>query len=100
VIAAGQVFTVRQVGDPCAAYLSYNSSWFPASTGSYTVGVSIPAGCAWTATPSVSWIQTAASGTGPGTVGYTLQANPSPMARTGNITVGGAQLTVNQVGVY
>jgi hypothetical protein len=53
-------------------------------------------GCTWSATSNVAWItNVTASGTGNGTVNYTVAANPG-IARTGIITVNGQTHTVNQ----
>lgn len=66
-------------------------------TGSVTVGA--PAGCSWTATAGASWITlTGASGSGPGTVTYTLSANMGTDARSAPLTVAGQTLTVRQQG--
>ena len=63
-------------------------------SGSFTV--TTDASCSWTATTASSWIHvTAGSGTGPGTVSYTVDANGGA-ARTGTITAGGQSYTVSQ----
>jgi hypothetical protein len=69
----------------------------PAAGGSGQVGVSVAAGCAWTAASNVPWIQitSATTGTGPGQVAFTAAAS-SEGARTGTLTIGGRTLTVNQ----
>lgn len=67
-----------------------------AETGSVTVTGT--AGCAWTATESLSWvtITSGASGTGNGTVNYSVDANSTTSARSGSITIAGQTFTVNQ----
>jgi hypothetical protein len=54
--------------------------------------------CAWTAATTNSWLHTTSSGTGSGTVLYTVDINLGFSARTGAITVGGQTFVVNQAG--
>ena len=57
--------------------------------GSFQVSAT-PSTCAWTATSNApSWLTTSSSGTGNGTVNYTVAANTSASSRNGTITVGG-----------
>ena len=65
------------------------------STG--TVGVTIAAGCSWTAASNVNWlaVTSGASGTGNGTVGYAVAANHGA-ARTGMLAIAGQTFTVMQ----
>ncbi len=60
--------------------------------------VAVTADCAWTATSNASWISvtSGASGTGNGTIGYQVLANPDPSSRSGTISVGPLTLTINQ----
>jgi hypothetical protein len=66
--------------------------------GSFSVQTGV--NCAWTAVPSANWITiiSAASSSGPGNVSYFVTANPSPSARSGNITVNGAVYSITQFG--
>ena len=96
---ARQVFTVTQAG-ACAFTLnpaSYSAS--AAGGNGPTVAVTGPAGCAWTAASSVSWltVTSGASGTGNGTVAFTVGANSGSL-RTGNIAIAGNMFTVTQAG--
>ena len=77
---------------PDAAYAS------PAATG--VVAVTTSAGCSWTAASNVPWlhITSGASGTGPGQVGYSVDANATASQRTGTLTIAGLISTVNQGG--
>ncbi|MDQ4120132.1 MAG: FG-GAP-like repeat-containing protein [Acidobacteriota bacterium] len=80
----------------CSYTLNPTSQNVPASNVGVTFSVTAPAGCGWTATTTVPWISiTNGSGTGNGTVAFTVQANMGP-ARSGTITVGGQTFTVNQ----
>jgi C1A family cysteine protease len=67
-----------------------------ASTGK--IRVTAGSGCAWTATSNATWITiSAGSGTGPGTVSYTVAAN-TQATRTGTITVQGHAYAFTQAG--
>lgn len=80
----------------CSYTLIPASLNLPSTTAGAVFNVTAPAGCGWNATTSDSWISiTSASGTGNGTVAFTVQANNGP-ARTGTITVAGQTFTVNQ----
>ena len=86
--------------DDCGYALSHTNA-SPSSGGiSGTVNVS-SAACGWTAVSNVSptnkWLQvtSGASGTGNGTVGYTVSANTGP-ARTGTLTIAKKTFTVTQ----
>jgi hypothetical protein len=69
-----------------------------ATTGS--VNVSAPSGCDWTAASNVPWIAISggASGSGGGTVNYSVQANTSSSSRQGTLTIAGQTFTVTQAG--
>jgi hypothetical protein len=81
----------------CTYTLSANSVNMAAGAGTGTVNNTCVGGCNWTATQNVSWITLAAgaSGTGSGTVGYSVAANTGP-ARSGMITIAGQTFTINQ----
>ncbi|HVG72965.1 MAG TPA: BACON domain-containing carbohydrate-binding protein [Vicinamibacterales bacterium] len=96
---AGQTFTVTQV--QCTATLSPQSQPVSALGGTFTVSVTTQLGCEWQAVESLSWVTINAgssSGTGSGTVSYTVQPNLAG-TRSGNISIAGATLTVNQAAV-
>ena len=67
-----------------------------------TGSVSVTAGgsCSWTAASSSSWltITGSASGSGNGTINYSVAANSGTGVRSGTITVGSATFTVTQNG--
>jgi hypothetical protein len=96
---AGQTFTINQ--DGCSFTLSYTTNSFPAegSTGSVTVTASA-ANCTWTAGSNSSWlsITSGSSGTGNGTVNYSVAANPNTTSRTGSLTIAGRSFSVTQAG--
>jgi len=83
---------------PCSYSISPSAQMFnaPAATGSFAV--STAATCAWTAASQSSWIgvTAGASATGPGTVSYSVAANPDTTTRTGTILAAGWNFTVTQ----
>jgi hypothetical protein len=94
---AGQTFTVTERGaSDCTFSLSPGALNVAPAGGSGTVSVSTGSRCAWTATSNASWITitSGASGTGNGTVGFTVAASSGP--RSGTITIGDQTFTVNQ----
>lgn len=95
---AGQTFTVTQVR--CSATLSPPSQSVTAVGGVFTVSVTTQLGCQWQAIESLDWIKidSGSSGTGSGTVSYTVSRNDGG-ARSGNIAIAGQTLTVNQAAV-
>ena len=96
---AGIIFTVNQAANSCSYSLSATSALVP-STGSTAGAVSVVAGtaCAWTAVSNANWITvtSGASGTGLGTVAYTVAANAGSSPRTGTMTIAGIIFTVTQ----
>ncbi|MDQ3748130.1 MAG: hypothetical protein M3367_03805, partial [Acidobacteriota bacterium] len=96
VTIAGQIFTVTQASG-CAYTLTPTSMSISASGGTGSFNVTSGTGCAWTAASNAPWITvtSGSSGTGNGTVSFSVQANSGP-ARTGTITAGGQTFTVNQ----
>ena len=94
---AGQTFTVDQAGAPCSFSVLPTSNSFNAAGGNNSFNVTTQAGCNWTATTIASWITiTSGSGTGSGTVNYTVGVNPTTSPRNGTILVQGQTHTVNQ----
>lgn len=94
---AGQTFTVNQAGS-CASSINPTSQSIGAAGGAGSqISVTSPSGCAWTATTADAWISvtSGATGSGNGTVNFTIAANAGP-ARTGTLSVAGQTFTVNQ----
>lgn len=62
------------------------------------ISVTTQNGCAWTATSNAAWISitSGASGTGGGTVDYSVTANTTGASRQGTMTIAGQTFTVNQ----
>ena len=95
---AGQTFTVTQgAGGTCTYAIDPTSQSFGASGGTGSVNVTTQAGCSWTASSNESWItiDSGTSGTGSGTVNYSVDENTGS-ARTGTMTIAGHTFTVTQ----
>ncbi len=90
-------FTISGAG--CVYSISPTSIFFPVAGGTGNVNVTASAGCAWTAASNVPWIAitAGATGTGSGTVTYTVFANTGNL-RTGTMTIAGKTFTVTQDG--
>jgi pseudomonalisin len=86
------------VAPVCSYSINPKSASVTAVSGSYSVAVTAPAGCAWTAASAAAWITLAsgASGTGNGTVTYSVAANTATLSRSGSLTVAGASFVVTQ----
>ena len=97
---AGQTHTVTQAGG-CTYALGSASTSVSAPGGTKSVVVIAPPGCAWTASSAVSWITitAGASGSGNGTVNFSVGANTAASTRSGNLTIAGQRHTVTQSGV-
>jgi CSLREA domain-containing protein len=94
---AGQTFTVNQQSG-CVFSLVPNNAGSPASgmTGNFKINTSD--GCSWTAVSNDAWISISSgtSGTGTGTISFTVAPNNEKTPRTGKITAAGLQFTINQ----
>ena len=84
----------------CTYALSPSSQGFPASGGTGTIGVTTQGGCTWTASGG-TWmtVTSGSSGTGNGTVSYSVSANTASSSRTTATSVAGQIFTVTQAGV-
>jgi hypothetical protein len=96
IIVAGQSVTITQ-GSGCSTALSPSAHSIGASGGAGAVSVAAGPGCAWTASGDVPWISitAGASGSGPGTIGFSVGAWNGP-TRGGAIRVGDQVVTVTQ----
>ncbi|MDP2208032.1 MAG: BACON domain-containing carbohydrate-binding protein [Bacteroidota bacterium] len=85
----------------CTYSISPTNASFSSSGGTGSVSVTAPSGCPWTAVSNDAWITitTGSSGSGNGSVGYSVSANPSSSPRSGTMTIAGNTFTVNQSGV-
>ena len=101
IVIADQTFTIMQDGSSCTYSISAPSINVPSSGGSgFTVSVTAASGCFWSATSNDSWITvtSGASGTGNGTVYFSVAANSSTSSRNGSIMIAGQTFTVTQAG--
>jgi hypothetical protein len=101
--AGGQTFTVTQDGAaPACAYSLLPTGAAPGAAGvtGAAFGVDTTPGCAWGVTSNAGWItvDNAGSGSGDGTVTYSVDANASTTQRVGTLTAGGQTFTVTQDG--
>jgi uncharacterized repeat protein (TIGR03803 family) len=89
------------VAGGCSYALGSTNASFAAAGGASTISVITSNGCAWTATNDVNFITitSGSSGSGNGTVHYTVAANATSDSRTGTVTVAGNVFTVTQAGV-
>ncbi len=101
----GQFDAVRKL-TPLPGFCTYSvtavSGSFVTGQSNGVVGVTAASGCAWTASsnnPAWLTITNGSSGTGSGSVGFSLAANPSSMARTGSLTIGAQTINVTQGGL-
>ena len=93
---AGQPHTVTQGPAPCTYRISPTSRSIDASGGTYSIAVTAPGGCDWTASESASWLRiTPTSDSGDGTVTVTVDRNTGA-ARSATITIAGQAHRVSQ----
>lgn len=85
----------------CSYALDSTSQSVTSAATTGTVNVITGSSCSWTAASNSSWITvtSGASGSGNGTVTYSVTANTGTSARTGTLTIGGQTFTVTQAGV-
>ncbi len=80
-------FSIQQPTLQCNFVLTPNSASFPMAGGSRTINVAVQNGCVWRVFSNNGFITASGSGTGNGTVNYTVAANPGG-DRSGSITIG------------
>jgi len=94
-------FTVTEQGVAATFSLNPASASAAAAAGAGTVGVVCNlSDAAWTASSNSTWLTIAsgASGTGRGSVGYSVAANNSVSSRSGSLTIAGLTFPVTQSG--
>ena len=101
VTVANQTVTVTQQGQACSYAVSPASVSFGASGGTSSFAATAPVGCTWTATASANWltVTSGASGSGGGTISYSVAANSGTASRTGSISLADQAHTVTQTGL-
>jgi Zn-dependent metalloprotease len=87
-------------GGACTFSISPTSASVASAGGTGSVSVTAGAGCNWTAASNSAFITitSGTSGTGSGTVNYSVAANTSTTSRAGTLTIAGQTFTVNQAG--
>ena len=109
VLAVQGFYRDRQTVRPAAAELNvalpncavltypYSEAFIPGG-GDGVIFVTSGAGCHWTGSSNASWITitSGASGSGNGTVTYSVAANPYNLPRIGTMTIAGETFTVTQ----
>lgn len=100
ITVAGSTFTITQDGTvPCSYGITPSSASYTSTGGSSSVAVTSNAGCTWSASSAASWVTiSTSSGSGNGTVPFTVAVNASSLPRTGNLTIAGNPFTVTQTG--
>ncbi|MEE4354833.1 MAG: C1 family peptidase, partial [Desulfococcaceae bacterium] len=94
----GQAHTVTQSGD--CTYTISQTTTVPANGGTGTVSITASAGCQWTVASGSEWltITSDASGTGNGTVSYSVAANTGGV-RSGFLSIAGKAFSlITQLG--
>jgi hypothetical protein len=84
----------------CSIAISPASLTFSSDGGTGNVTVTVAVGCAWSAAASAGWIVVTggSSGSGSGTVAYSVAPNSVTDSRSGSLTIGGQSHTVTQQG--
>jgi hypothetical protein len=93
---AGKTFTVTQAANNCSYVLTPTNTTIAAGGGSGSFTVTTAAGCAWAATSNQTWVKPSGSGTGSGTVNFTVAANTGSTSRVGAIAIGTQVFTISQ----
>jgi hypothetical protein len=90
------MFSIKVEETVCTYELGSKAENFASSGGSSSFSVQTPADCKWSAVSDVPWITTSSTGSGNGSVTYTVASN-SDSDRTGTIMVGDQKFTVSQL---
>jgi hypothetical protein len=98
VMIADQFLTLSQQPTPCTYIISPTNRVHGYGAATNSVSVTTASGCDWTVVNTNSWITilSGASGTGGGIVKYTVDANPSPVDRTGLVAIADQTFTILQ----
>ncbi|HEY6330230.1 MAG TPA: PQQ-dependent sugar dehydrogenase [Blastocatellia bacterium] len=105
---SGEIYMVDGQGDlfkivsGSTCTFSLSSSSFSLSSAATTGSVRITgSGCSWTSMSNASWITVTSggSGTGSGTLDFSVAANTSTAPRRGTISVAGTVVSITQAGV-
>jgi hypothetical protein len=96
----GNSFTITQAGttSACSYSLASTSQSVTAGAATGSTSVTAPTGCTWSSTSNASWIAltSGATGSGNGSVNFSVAANTAATPRTGTLTIAGQTYTVAQ----
>ena len=98
-VAAGQIRVVNfeLTQNNCVTAASPTTAHYFPNGGSGQIQVNAPGGCAWAAATISDWITiTSGSGSGNGTIGYSVAVHSGTAERSGSILVGGQSVTITQ----
>jgi len=92
----GTVHRIAAATSPWPVSISPTAESFAAGGGAGNVAVTVAAGCQWTAASNVPWITiiSGSSGTGNGTVNFSVAANGNPFLLSGTISISNQILTI------
>jgi Bacterial Ig domain/Beta-propeller repeat/Viral BACON domain/Putative binding domain, N-terminal len=94
---AGIAYSITQFTTSCVTSLTLTNSSIPAAGGSFPAILVAPAGCAWTATTTASWLTVSpTNGTGSATLTLSGAANNTGSTLTANVTSSGFSYPVVQ----
>jgi len=82
----------------CVSFVNPLSQNFPGSGGNGSFSVTAVGGCNWIAGSTDSFVTTTSTGTGSGTVNFSVAANPNGLPRSATIFVGTQTFIINQAG--
>jgi Putative binding domain, N-terminal/Viral BACON domain len=96
--AAGQSVSISQAGAACTYAVNPTSRSFAAAGGSGSIAVTAPGGCAWVAASGAAWIRLTGgtTGSGNGTVSFSVEANNTGQTRSASITIQGMTISISQ----
>jgi len=102
-VVPGGIIPVSQLGLPitpgCTATAGSAPTTAPSTGSSFTVPLTVGAGCIWNASSNRSWAQVfPLTGTGNANISVTIFPNFGTVARSVDLNLGGAILTINQPG--
>ena len=98
--ATGFQVTITTSYSACTEAISPTHQLLRGRRGNARIQVVAPSGCRWGASSDSPWLTIlTGSGSGNGSVLYSIEANPGLNARTGTLTIAGRTFTVTQAGV-
>jgi len=99
-VATQSVAVSFTVTPNCGYSISPTSQVFTSAGGTGRIGVLSDSACSWTAVSNAPWltVTSGSSGSGAGSVTYSVAPNTAPSSRTGAITVAGQTFTVTESG--